>query len=128
MNAYGPPAGVQIGTIEFVGSRGATRTFPLMAGQNIRDFYHGQFANTLNNGIPGVYALNAFQLRRSTNCLGGGGTGDVDTGSPGTYVVDEQEFVLGAELASQTLVRIVITNTHDDGSVPILLGITARSR
>jgi len=127
MNAYGPPAGVQIGTIEFVGSRGATRTFPLMAGQKIRDFYHGQFANTLNNGIPGVYALNAFHCVDPTNCLGSAGTKDVYTGSLGTYVVDEQEFILGAELASQALVRIVITNTNDASSVPILLGITVRS-
>ena len=57
MNAYAPPFGAQLATIEFIGSGGATQTFPLVAGQNIRDFYHGSFANTLANGIPGVHAL-----------------------------------------------------------------------
>ena len=126
MNAYSPPAGVQLATIEFVGSRGANQTFPLIAGQNIRDFFHGGFANTLSNGIPGAHALNAFYCLDPSNCLGGGGTGDVYTGSPGLYVVDEQDFTLAPELASQALVRIVITDTSD-GSVPIILGITTRS-
>jgi|HubBroStandDraft_1064217.scaffolds.fasta_scaffold04873_4 hypothetical protein len=127
MNAYSPAVGAEIATIQFVGSGGATQTFPLVAGRNIRDFYHGSFANTLVNGIPGVHAVNAFHCVDPSECLGGGGTGDVDTGYAGLYVVDEQEFTLSPELVSQALVRIVVTDTHD-GSVPILLGLTTLSQ
>ena len=48
-------------------------------------------------------------------------------GYTGLYVVDEQEFTHSPAFAGQTLVRIVIRDTHD-GSVPILLGITTRSQ
>jgi hypothetical protein len=127
MNAYAPTAGAPIAIIQFFGSRGATQTFPLIAGQNIRDFYHGSFANTLSNGIPGAHAVNAFHCDDPNTCLGAGGTGNVTTGSPGLYVVDEQAFTLKPEFAVQTLVRITITDTHN-GSTPILLGITALSK
>jgi hypothetical protein len=124
MNAYMPMAGEQLATIEFVGSLGATETFPLVAGDDIRDFYHGDSANTLNNGITGVRALNAFTCVDPTSCLGAGGTGNVNTGDHGTYVIDEQVFALSAAFKTQNLVRIVITDTFN-GSDPILLGITA---
>jgi hypothetical protein len=127
MNAYSPAVGAEFATIEFVGSGGATQTFPLVAGQNIRGFFQGSFANTLNNGIPGVHAVNAFECVDPTSCLGAGGTGNVNTGYPGTFVVDEQEFSLTPAFASQTLARIVIKDTHN-GSVPIILGITTRSQ
>jgi len=127
MNAYAPAAGQQLATIEFFGSDGATDTFPLVAGQDIRDFYQGEFANTLTNGIVGVYAVNAFSCVDPTTCLGGGATGNVTTGLAGTYVVDEQEFSLSPAFRSQDLVKIVITDTYD-GSVPILLGITTDER
>jgi hypothetical protein len=42
------------------------------------------------------------------------------------YVVDEQEFTLSPAFASQILARIIIKDTQD-GSVPILLGITTKS-
>jgi hypothetical protein len=123
MNAYMPAAGQQLATIEFFGSDGATETFPLVAGQDIRDFYQGSFANTLTNGIPGVNAVNAFSCVDPTTCLGGGGTGNVTTGDAGIYVIDEQQFSLSPAFSTQDLVKIVITDTYD-GSDPILLGIT----
>jgi hypothetical protein len=126
MNALTPPAGQQLATIEFVGSQGTTETFPLVAGQNIRDFYHGSYANTLKNGIPGVTAVNAFTCVAPSACLGGDGTGDVNTGAAGTYVIDEQQFALSAAFASQSLVQIVITDTYN-GAEPLLLGITVAS-
>ncbi|MGC9947150.1 MAG: hypothetical protein ABSF64_12345 [Bryobacteraceae bacterium] len=127
MNAYAPNPGAQIATIEFVGTGGATNTFALVAGEDIRDFYDGSFANTLTNGISGVRALNAFMCSDPSTCLGAGGTGNVDTGYTGSYRVDEQEFTLSSEFASQELVRIVLTDTYN-GSVPIILGITVESK
>lgn len=57
--------------------------------------------------------------------LGGGGTGNVDTGDQGNYVIDEQDFVLNSAFALQTLTSIVITNTSTEGGTPIVLGVTA---
>jgi len=126
MNALMPPPGAQIATIRFVGSQGATLTFPLIAGQNIRDYYQGVFADTLTNGIPGVEALNALTCVDPTSCLGSGGTGNVQTGNRGTYVADEQHFSLGTTFLGQTLTQIVITDTTN-GAAPVLLGATVGS-
>jgi hypothetical protein len=119
MNAFSPGGGATIATIEFFGSDGATQSFNLVGGSNIRDFYQGQFANTLTD----PNALNAFTCVDPTNCLGSGGTGNVNTGHPGTYVIDEQKFHLESAFATQTLTKIVITNP-DCCSTPILLGVT----
>ena len=126
MNAYSPPPGQQIATIEFIGSEGTTQTFDLVAGDDIRDFYQGNFANTLNNGIPGVVAENAFTCVDPTNCLGAGGTGDVNTGEAGTYNIDEQQYTLNRAFASQDLTQIVITDTSSSAT-PLLLGVTTKS-
>jgi hypothetical protein len=126
MNAYSPPPGVQLATIEFVGTGGASLTFPLIAGQDIRDFAQGGFANTLTNGVDGVEALNAFSCVDPTNCLGSAGTGNVKTGRQEPYVIDEQHFSLGTTFAGETLTQIVITDTHT-GSTPLLLGVTVGS-
>lgn len=126
MNALMPPPGAQIATIKFVGSQGASLTFPLIAGQNIRDYYQGVFADTLTNGIPGVNALNALTCVDPTSCLGSGGTGNVQTGNRGTYVADEQHFSLGTTFLGQTLTQIVITDTTN-GAAPVLLGVTVGS-
>jgi hypothetical protein len=75
-DAYAPPAGVQIATITFVGSRGATETYPLVAGKN--------------------------------------------TGSPGVYLVHEQEFTLPIAFLRRRLVKIIVTDTNN-GSAPIIL-------
>jgi hypothetical protein len=119
MNAYSPASGQTVGTIEFFGSGGATQTIDLVAGSNIRDFYHGEFANALTD--PSV--LNAFTCVDPTNCLGAAGASSVRNGSQGTYVIDEQKFHLDSAFAAQTLTKIVITNTYSP-STPLLLGVT----
>jgi uncharacterized protein (TIGR03437 family) len=126
INAYSPPPGVQLATIQFVGTGGVSLTFPLIGGQDIRDFFQGAYVNSLTNGVTGVNALNAFSCSNPSTCLGAGGTGNVQTGLQGEYVADEQDFSLGLAFAGHTLTQIIITDTNN-GSVPILLGITAAS-
>ena len=126
MNAYSPPPGQKIATIQFVGSAGASVTFPLIGGQDIRDYNQSIFVNTLTNGIPGVEALNAFSCHDPTTCLGSGGTGNVQTGGHNNYVIDEQHYSLGSTFAGQTLTKIIITDTHT-GSTPAVLGVTVES-
>jgi hypothetical protein len=87
-------AATELASIEFVGTGGTNITFELVGGNDIRDFYQGQFV-----------------------------TGSVMDGLSGTYVVDEQDFNLGSTFAGQTLTEIIITDTHN-GSDPILLGVT----
>jgi hypothetical protein len=121
MNAYSPSPGDQIASVQFIATGGVSETFDLVAGTNIRDFYQGSFANTIN----GTTTQNAFSCNDPSSCLGGGGTGDVTSGEQGNYVIDEQDFVLNAAFASQTLTTIVITNTSTEGGTPIVLGVTA---
>jgi hypothetical protein len=125
MNAYDPPA-TQLATVEFLGTGGTSITFSLIGGNNIRDFYQGAFTNSLTNTVPGVNAENAFTCNKPSTCLGSGGTGNVNTGLGGTYVLDEQDFNLGSTFAGQTLTQIIITDTHD-GSDPIILGATVEA-
>ncbi len=126
MNAYSPQPNQQLATIEFVGSGGAKVTFALIAGKDIRDFYDGDFADTLSNGVPGVVARNVFHCTDPKTCLGGGGTGNVHTGEQGKYRIDEQQYTLSA-LKGQTLKKVIVTDTYS-GSTPILLGLTIESR
>jgi uncharacterized protein (TIGR03437 family) len=118
MNAYSPQPGQQLATIKFVGTGGATLTFPLIGGQDIRDYRMGVFANTLNGGIPNVEAFNAFSCNSPANCVTSAGGGNL--------VADEQHFTLGSNFAGQTLTQIIITDT-ENGPTPILLGITVGS-
>jgi hypothetical protein len=124
MNAYDPAGGQTLATIEFVGSLGATETFDLVGGSDIRDFYQGIFTNTLTNTVPGVDAETAFSCNQPDNCYGAGGSGNVSDGANGNYVIDEQDFSLDPVFATQTLTQIVLTDTYN-GSDPILLGVTA---
>jgi hypothetical protein len=119
MNAYGPPDGVDGATVEFVGSLGTTQTFTLVYGTDVRDFYQGVYANTIN----GTTTQNAFTVSGVTDAAA---TGDVTTGEFGTYNVDEQDFVLDPAFAGQTLDQIIITNL-DASATPILLGMTAET-
>jgi hypothetical protein len=84
INAYHPPPGANAATIEFIGSQGTTQTFTLTDGTNIRDFFQGSFANT----IDGTTTRNAFTV---SGVQDAGGTGNVTTGAIGTYLVDEQD-------------------------------------
>jgi PEP-CTERM motif len=129
MNAYDPASGATLATVQFVGSGGSILTFDLVGGSVIRDFYQGVFANSLTNGVPGIDASNAFTCSTTVapTCLGAGGTGNVNTGLGGTYVVDEQEYNLGSVFLGQDLTEIIITDTYS-GSTPILLGATVESQ
>lgn len=123
INAYAPQNGFEIATVEFVGSNGATETFDLVNGTNVRDFYQGGFANSIN----GTTTENAFTV---TNTVGGAATGNSSDGEFGTYNIDEQNFMLSGAFASQTLTKIIITDLgfQAGGSdVPIVLGVTAQS-
>lgn len=118
MNAYTPPSG-PLATVTFLGSAGASETFTLNGGVDIRDFFNGQFADTINQ----TTTQTAYQVN---NVTGGAATGNSSDGSVGAYREDEQEFVLNAVLASQTLTTIVISNVNSSAT-PILLGATAFS-
>ena len=119
INAYFPPSGANLETVEFIGSGGATQTFTLVDGQQVRDFFQGAYANTIN----GVTAQNAFTVN---NVQGAAGTGNVTTGATGTYNIDEQDFTLDSAFATQNLTQIVITDSNTGGT-PILLGVTAQT-
>ena len=129
MNAYSPGSGFEIATVEFIATGGITETFELVNGDNIRDFFQGNSANTLNNTpISDPSAENAFSI--TTTGTDGGRTGNTSTGSSGTYNIDEQDFALSSAFASQTLTEIVITDlggARGGSDVPTLLGITAES-
>ena len=129
MNAYSPGSGFETATVEFIATGGVTETFELVNGDNIRDFFQGNYANTLNNTpISDPSAENAFSI--TTTGTDGGGTGNTSTGSSGTYNIDEQDFALSSAFASQTLTEIVITDlggARGGSDVPALLGITAES-
>jgi len=129
MNAYSPGSGFETATVEFIATGGVTETFELVNGDNIRDFFQGDYANTLNNTpISDPSAENAFSI--TTTGTDGGGTGNTSTGSSGTYNIDEQDFALSSAFASQTLTEIVITDlggARGGSDVPALLGITAES-
>ena len=94
---------------------------------NVRDFYHGRYANTLS----GPSAVNLFTYQQAA---GGARTGNVRTGLTGTYVVDEQHFPLDAIGIGTTLTSIVITTRYGNriaGGVgqgtPIILGLTVET-
>jgi hypothetical protein len=126
MNAYftSTPAGTPLASITFSGTNGVSESFTLIAGDVIRDFYDSStFIHTLNNGELGITATNVFSCSDPSNCLGGGGTGNVNTGAPGTYVIDQQDFSLGSVFAGQTLTSITIQDLNNS-TTPILLGLT----
>ena len=119
MNAYAPLSSDQIATVEFIGSEGTTETFTLVAGNQIRDYYEGVYANSIN----GTTTQNAFTVNGVTD-------GPPGNEGFGTFHIDEQDFTLSSAFASQTLVQIVITdlgNQRGGTDVPILLGATAQS-
>jgi hypothetical protein len=121
INAYGPSSGRQLASLEFIGSQGTTQTFTLVNGTDTRDFFQG-YNGSATNGINGTTTQNAFAV---INVQDAGGSGNVNTGGTGTYVVDEQDFHLSAAFATQMLQQIVITSLGN--GTPILLGVTAQS-
>jgi hypothetical protein len=119
INAYAPTPGAIIGVITFNFSNGTSRSADLIGGRNVRDFYHGTYANTLfSDSIQ-----NAFTYE---NTIGGARTGLL-----GTYVIDEQHFPLGTAGIGTTLTSVVITTPYSNRirsgggqGTPIILGLT----
>jgi hypothetical protein len=112
MNAYAPTSGATLTTVEFVGSAGADQTFTLVNGVDVRDYFQGSFANTIN----GTTTRQAFSV------FGPGYVGGMN-GVVGTFVLDEQHFALNPAFATQTLQQIVYTYSGAEGT-PILAGVT----
>lgn len=116
MNAYAPGGGPVV-TVEFKGDQGADQTNTLDGGVNIRDFFQGSYVNTLNSATV-ENAFEAFDVQ------GAGGTGNVNTGLTGNYVIDEQSFSLDAAFLTQRLTAIIFSGLGN--GTPIILGITAQ--
>ena len=122
MNAYAPQPGADIGTLTFNYADGTSVSDELISGLNIRDYYDGQYENT----VTGSNVENAFTFN---NVQGGAGTSDVATGNTGTYMVDEQYWGLSD---TSTLVSVQITSPNGNNSAgggsgsgtPALFGLT----
>lgn len=128
MNAYfnNSALGLGVASVTFSGTNNTSETFTLLGGEVIRDFYQGAFTNSLTNGETGITATNVFSCSDPSTCKGAGGTGNVNTGLQGTYVIDQQDFALGNVFAGQTLTSITITDLNNS-TVPLLLGVTVGS-
>jgi hypothetical protein len=127
INAYAPAWNATIGVITFNFSNGTSRSVPLVGGGNVRDFYHGTYANILFSDT----AENVFIY---AHAAGGAHTGNTRSGPLGTYVVDEQHFPLGTAGIGTTLTSIVITTPYSNRIVggggrgtPIILGLTVET-
>ena len=108
INGFGPVANQTGATVTFTGSAGATQTFTLVNGTDVRDFYQGGYANTVN----GTTTQQVFSVAG----VGGAGTGSTPqtstagSGDHGTYVLDAQHFTLDSAFATQTLTGFTVTN------------------
>ena len=108
LNGGGPNANQTGATVTFTGSAGATQTFTLVNGTDVRDFYRGAFANTIN----GTTTQQVFSVVDT----GGAGTSSTpqtstaNNGLFGTYVLDAQHFALNSAFATQTLTGFTVTN------------------
>lgn len=98
--------GANNGSITFTGSGGASVTYQLVQGDNIRDHYYGGFNNTAAN----VFATAAYQ--------NGGQVAD----GPGFAHFDVQKFSL-AGLGGQSLASITLA-TNGNGGQPFLAAVT----
>ena len=117
MNAYAPGSGT-VASVEFIGDGGADQVFTLAGSVGIRDFYQGIHANNIN----GTTTQNAYLI---SGVQDAGGSGNVNTGLVGNYVVDEQDYTLGAAFLTQTLTQIKVNGAGN--GTPILLGVTVLS-
>jgi hypothetical protein len=87
-------------TITFTGSGGATWTFQLTGGVNVRDYNNGNYTNTCICQLPGGVGQSA--------------TISAWTDSSGQQRLDEQIYELPAAFATQTLESITITDSGDE--------------
>jgi hypothetical protein len=93
-------------SLTFNGSAGATQTFDLVGGDDIRDFNNYAYTNTIN----GTTTINAVT---------------VDSGA---HRLDEQLYTLDAAFLTQDLTSITMTDTGADGfSRGALTGLTIAS-
>lgn len=99
--------GQDVGTITFTGALGATVSFDLIEGQNIRDHYYGMY----NNVATDLYATTGYQ----------NGT-EVPDG-PGLAHFDVQRFDLSG-LMGQDLASITFNGTNPGGGEPFLAAVT----
>jgi hypothetical protein len=87
-------------SITFTGSGGATGTYALTGGVNIRDYNNGSYTNTCICQLPGG--------------VGQSGAINAWTNSPGQQRLDEQIYELPASFATQTLQSITITDSGNE--------------
>jgi hypothetical protein len=87
-------------SITFTGSGGATWTFDLTGGINVRDYNNGNLTNTCICQLPGG--------------VGQSGTINAWTNSGSQQRLDEQVYELPAAFATQTLESITITDSGDE--------------
>ena len=103
MNSFFGTCGVTIGTVEFLGSGGASQIFALTEGMNIRDHIQGAFCNTLDPGTPSM----AFG-------------GDVR--------LDRQTYGLSSAFLSQTLTHVILTGLFQGGAgEPFITSLTVNN-
>jgi len=102
-SAYGT-MGVNIGSITFNGSAGASYTVSLIEGDNVRDHYYGSFVNSTSASYvtQAVVGINDY----------------------GHAHLDMQNFALPATFQTQTLTDIVFYSPGTPGGIPFLAGTT----
>ena len=124
INGFGPNANQTGATVTFTGSAGASETFSLVNGINVRDFYQGAYANTIN----GTTTQQVFSMvdQGGANTGSTPQTSSANSGSSGTYVLDAQHFTLDPTFATQTLTGITITN-GSGSSANFLSAVTVAS-
>ncbi|MFO1094167.1 MAG: PEP-CTERM sorting domain-containing protein [Planctomycetaceae bacterium] len=105
INSYFGGAGAINGRVEFVGTGGATASFDLLQGFNIRDYLNNVFNNTVTD--PTIVTANF-----------GGGTR-----------LDRQTFELPVTFANQTLTAIhfIGTNANNPQGIPFVAGVTVET-
>jgi hypothetical protein len=87
-------------TITFTGSAGATWTFALTGGVNVRDYNNGNYTDTCICQLPGSVAES--------------GTINAWTNTSGQQRLDEQIYELPTAFATQTLESITITDSGNE--------------
>ena len=86
-------------SITFTGSGGATWTYDLVGGTNVRDYNNGNYTNTCICQLPGGVGQSA-----TINAWGNGAG----------QRLDEQVYELPAAFATQTLESITITDSGNE--------------
>ena len=99
--------GATVGYITFLGSGGASATYNLVEGTNIRDHYYGSF----NNIATDLFATTGYS----------GGSEIPNT--PGYVRFDVQQFSLSG-LLGQNLVGIDFVGNNPNGGEPFLAAVT----